>query len=150
MIDRIRTLQGVATIVAALFATMVAWWNLGLPRLVFSPEAARSAGSPPDRSARAAQPRHPAPRARPGLVARQSARDALAGDGWGIRRAQWRKRWSANRSAAAGFEYGESHAGVQSIGSAVLDSTLGDHFELMAHQTLAANELTWFASKLVE
>jgi hypothetical protein len=45
---------------------------------------------------------------------------------------------------------GESHAGVQSIGSAVLDSTLGDHFELMAHQTLAANELTWFASKLVE
>ena len=23
---------------AAIFATMVAWWNLGLPRLVFSPE----------------------------------------------------------------------------------------------------------------
>jgi hypothetical protein len=45
---------------------------------------------------------------------------------------------------------GESHAGVQSIGSAVLDSTLGDHPELIAHQTLAANELTWFASKLVE
>jgi hypothetical protein len=45
---------------------------------------------------------------------------------------------------------GESHAGVQSFGSAVLDGTLGDHPELIAHQTLTANELTWFASKLVE
>jgi hypothetical protein len=25
---------------AAIVATMVAWWNLGLPRLVFSPELA--------------------------------------------------------------------------------------------------------------
>ena len=25
---------------AAVLATMVAWWNLGLPRLVFSPELA--------------------------------------------------------------------------------------------------------------
>jgi hypothetical protein len=39
MIDWIKTAQGVAAIVAAIFATMVAWWNLGLPRLVFSPEA---------------------------------------------------------------------------------------------------------------
>jgi hypothetical protein len=38
MIDWIKTAQGVAAIVAAVFATMVAWWNLGLPRLVFSPE----------------------------------------------------------------------------------------------------------------
>jgi hypothetical protein len=29
----------VAAIVAAIFAAMVAWWNLGLPRLAFSPEA---------------------------------------------------------------------------------------------------------------
>ena len=26
-------------IIAAVFASMVAWWNLGLPRVVFSPEA---------------------------------------------------------------------------------------------------------------
>jgi hypothetical protein len=29
----------VAAIVAAIFATMVVWWNLGRPRLVFSLEA---------------------------------------------------------------------------------------------------------------
>ena len=40
MIDWIKTAQGVAAISAAIFATMVAWWNLGLPRLVFSPELA--------------------------------------------------------------------------------------------------------------
>jgi hypothetical protein len=34
MIHWIKTAQGVA----AIFATMVARWNLGLPRLVFSPE----------------------------------------------------------------------------------------------------------------
>jgi hypothetical protein len=38
---------GGAAIIAAVFATMVAWWNLGLPRLVFSPRA--GTGSPPDR-----------------------------------------------------------------------------------------------------
>jgi len=39
MIDWIKTAQGVAAaILAALVATMVARWNLGLPRLVFSPE----------------------------------------------------------------------------------------------------------------
>ena len=38
MIDWIKTAQGGAAIIAAVFATMVAWWNLGLPRLVFSPE----------------------------------------------------------------------------------------------------------------
>ena len=38
MIDWIKTAQGVAAIIAAVFASMVAWWNLGLPRLVFSPE----------------------------------------------------------------------------------------------------------------
>ena len=40
MIDWIKTAQGVAAIIAAVFASMVAWWNLGLPRLVFSPELA--------------------------------------------------------------------------------------------------------------
>ena len=33
MIDWIKTAQGVAAILAAIFATMVAWWNLGLPLL---------------------------------------------------------------------------------------------------------------------
>jgi hypothetical protein len=36
MIDWIKTVHGIA----AIFATVVAWWNLGLPRLVFSPELA--------------------------------------------------------------------------------------------------------------
>jgi hypothetical protein len=40
MIDWIKTAQMVAAIVAAIFATMVAWWNLRLPRLVVSPELA--------------------------------------------------------------------------------------------------------------
>jgi hypothetical protein len=62
MIDWIKTVQGVAAIVAAVFPTMVAWWNLGLPRLVFSPELASIL--PPDRGARAVQPRHSAPGAR--------------------------------------------------------------------------------------
>ena len=34
MIDWIKTAHGVTAIVAAMFATMVAWRNLGLPRLV--------------------------------------------------------------------------------------------------------------------
>jgi hypothetical protein len=41
MIDWIKTAHGVAAIVAGIFATIVAWWNLGLLRLAFSPEAAR-------------------------------------------------------------------------------------------------------------
>ena len=40
MIDWIKTARGVAAIVAVIFATMVACWNFGLPRLVFSPELA--------------------------------------------------------------------------------------------------------------
>jgi hypothetical protein len=38
MIHWIKTTQGIAAIVAAIFATMVVWWNLGLPRVVFSLE----------------------------------------------------------------------------------------------------------------
>ena len=47
-------------------------------------------------------------------------------------------------------------AGVQGIGSAVVDVTPGDDFELTAHQTsastknVAADELTWFAIEVVE
>jgi hypothetical protein len=47
-------------------------------------------------------------------------------------------------------------SGVQSIGSAVVDVTPGDHFELIARQTsgstknVAADELTWFAIEVVE
>jgi len=46
--------------------------------------------------------------------------------------------------------------GVQSIGSAVVDVTPGDYFELIARQTsgstknVAADELTWFAIEVVE
>jgi hypothetical protein len=45
---------------------------------------------------------------------------------------------------------------VQGIGSAVVDVTPGDHFELIARQTsgpvknVAADELTWFAIEVVE
>jgi hypothetical protein len=47
-----------------------------------------------------------------------------------------------------GGEERRGHAGVQSIGSGVVDAAPGDHFELIAHQTsgatknLAADELT--------
>jgi hypothetical protein len=42
MIDWIQIAQGIA----AILATMVAWWNLGLPRLVFSTGPARRLLSP--------------------------------------------------------------------------------------------------------
>ena len=42
MIDWIKTAQGVAAIVAAICATMVAWWNLGLPRSCSRPSWRRS------------------------------------------------------------------------------------------------------------
>lgn len=38
MIDWIKTAQGVAALVAAVFATMVVWCNLGLPRWRLCPE----------------------------------------------------------------------------------------------------------------
>jgi hypothetical protein len=88
IIDWIRTAQGVAAIVAAIFATMVAWRNRGLPRLVVSPEPAPI--SRRDQGARAAQPGHPAPGARPGLVAHQPARHTVAGDGSGGHRVKRR------------------------------------------------------------
>ena len=96
MIDWIKTAQGVAAISAAIFATMVAWWNLGLPRLVFSPELARiHAGSA------ALKQFNRAPGSSPHLVARQPARDALAGDGCGVRglggETAARRRWCGGR-----------------------------------------------------
>ena len=45
---------------------------------------------------------------------------------------------------------------MQSIGSAVVDATPGDYFELIARQTsgvtknVAADEFTWFAIEVVE
>ena len=33
MIDWIKTVQGIAAIIAVIFAT-IAWWNLGLPRVM--------------------------------------------------------------------------------------------------------------------
>jgi hypothetical protein len=45
---------------------------------------------------------------------------------------------------------------MQSIGSAVVDVTPGDYFELLVRQTsgatknVAANELTWLAIEVVE
>jgi hypothetical protein len=53
-------------------------------------------------------------------------------------------------------ESDEGDAGVQSIGSAVVDVTPGDYFQLIARQTsgstenVAADELTWFAIEVVE
>ena len=53
-------------------------------------------------------------------------------------------------------ESDEGDAGVQGIGSAVVDVAPGDYFELMARQTsastknVAADELTWFALEVVE
>jgi hypothetical protein len=55
-----------------------------------------------------------------------------------------------------GRESDEGDAGVQSIGSAVVDVAPGDYFELIGHQTsgstkrVAADELTWFAIEVVE
>ena len=40
MIDWIKTAQGVAAIVAAIVATMVAWWNFGLHTSCSNPELA--------------------------------------------------------------------------------------------------------------
>jgi hypothetical protein len=57
-------------------------------------------------------------------------------------------------SAAKKSDFGDS--GAQSIGTAVVDVTPGDYFELIARQTsastknIAADDLTWFALKVVE
>jgi hypothetical protein len=93
IIDWIKTAQGVAAIVVTIFATM---GRLVEPRpagLVFSPELA-----PVHRRievARAIRPGHPAPGARPGLVARQSAR----GGWWSL--SQWEGRYR-NRGNSTG------------------------------------------------
>ena len=56
----------------------------------------------------------------------------------------------------AAKESDEGNAGVRGIGSAVVDVTPRDHFELIARQTsgstknVAADELTWFAIEVVE
>ena len=53
-------------------------------------------------------------------------------------------------------ESDEGDAGVEGIGSAVVDVTASDYFELIALQTSAstknvtADELTWFAIEVVE
>jgi hypothetical protein len=53
-------------------------------------------------------------------------------------------------------ESDQGDAGVQSIGTGVVDVTPGDYFELIARQTSAstknvtADELTWFAIEVVE
>jgi hypothetical protein len=50
----------------------------------------------------------------------------------------------------------EGDAGVQNVGSGVVDVTPGDYFELIARQTsgstktVADDELTWFAIEVVE
>jgi hypothetical protein len=81
MIGWIKTVQRVAAIVAAIFATMVAWWDLDLPRLVFSPDLAPihrriEALERFDRDTRLLVLDQV-------LVAHQSARHALARDGCG-------------------------------------------------------------------
>jgi hypothetical protein len=55
-----------------------------------------------------------------------------------------------------GRESDEGDAGVQSIGSAAVNVSPGDYFELIARQTsgaarnVAADELTWSAIEVVE
>jgi hypothetical protein len=84
-----------ATLAAAL-AIVATWRNLGLPRLVFSPELAplnarikRSSSSTATSGSWC-------------LMARQSARHALAGDGCGIRDVGWRKQPPADSSVPSG------------------------------------------------
>jgi hypothetical protein len=72
----------------------------------------------------------------------------------------WRRRLPARLGArnrypvlwfGAAKEGDAGHSGVQSIGSAVVDVTPGDYFEIIVRQTsgstknVAADELTWFA-----
>jgi hypothetical protein len=53
-------------------------------------------------------------------------------------------------------ESDEGDAGVPNVGTAVVDVTPGDYFELIASQTsgstnsVAADELTWFAIEVVQ
>jgi hypothetical protein len=55
-----------------------------------------------------------------------------------------------------GRESDQGDASVQSLGSAVVDVTAGEYFELIARQSsgatknVAADELTWFAIEVVE
>ena len=129
---------------AELFATMSAWWKLGgrgtCPRPTGPPVHGRTA------ALEQLNPRHPAP---------------------GARRAWWSVnppahsggRWTGR---AAGPPYRTREAatrvmpGVQSIGTIAVQSRPGDYIELIARQTsgsaknVAADELTWFATELVE
>jgi hypothetical protein len=56
----------------------------------------------------------------------------------------------------AAKESDQGDSGVQSAGSAAVDVMPGDYFELIARQTsgatknVAADELTWFATEVVE
>jgi hypothetical protein len=87
----------VAAIVAAIFATMVARWNLGLPRLVFSPELA-----PVHRRIEALEQFN-----RDTRLLAPTPRHALAGDGCGVRDVRW---W---RPASGGAAARGRHSGVE-------------------------------------
>jgi hypothetical protein len=130
MIDWIKTAQGVAAIVAAISRL---WSPGGTSRPAARRVLALGADPRPDRGARAAQPRHPAPGVRPSLLARQSARYAVAGEGHVLRDV---RRWEgrpADRGAATGGHHrcrvdpidAESDTDVQGMRSAVVDFTPG-------------------------
>jgi hypothetical protein len=107
MIDWDQAAQRVAAIVAAVFRTMVAWWDLALPRLVFSPELA-----PVHRRielARAIRPGHRLLVLDQTLMECQSARDALAGGGCRRCRGQ---RWPVVIVAAAHLAALDDTSGV--------------------------------------
>jgi hypothetical protein len=88
------------------------------------------------------------------------ARHALKGNiHWTFDGSGYRHIWVHKNSAlffGTAKESDQGDAGVQSIGSAVVDVTPGDYFEPIARQTsastknVAADELTWFAIEVVE
>ena len=78
---------------------------------------------------------------------------------WTFGGSGYRHLWTYKNDAlffGAAKESDVGDAGIQSIGTAVVDVTAGDYFELIARQTsgatknVAANELTWFAVEVVE
>jgi hypothetical protein len=81
MIDWIKTAQGMA----AIFATMVAWWNLGLPRSCSRPRRRFTRIEAPEQFNRDTRLLVPDQT----LVECQPARDALAPDGCGVAE-RWR------------------------------------------------------------
>lgn len=94
-----------------------------------------------------------------GLTLPASVTKVKANLDWTLGGTGYRHVWIHKNCApffGAARESDEGDAGAQGIGSAVVDVTPGDYFELIAHQTsgatknVAAEELTWLAIEVVE